>query len=145
MYCATCILHWALHREEPWCPQCKQPFDTLLTYRTLDGQLQVRAPQSSARLATYRSAQPGLQSRAGRAAGSAPGKLCCTGGLRARAALRTRVALGVAAPLPWLPTLARVSEEVVCLPSALRPRAAPPLAGLPQRGVCVPAEARALV
>lgn len=41
MYCATCILHWALHREEPWCPQCKQPFDTLLTYRTLDGQLQV--------------------------------------------------------------------------------------------------------
>ncbi|KAL4441859.1 hypothetical protein ABPG77_003775 [Micractinium sp. CCAP 211/92] len=40
MYCATCILHWALHREEPWCPQCKQPFDTLLTYRTLDGQLQ---------------------------------------------------------------------------------------------------------
>ena len=41
MYCATYILHWALHREEPWCPQCKQPFDTLLTYRTLDGQLQV--------------------------------------------------------------------------------------------------------
>ncbi|KAL4433938.1 hypothetical protein ABPG75_000379 [Micractinium tetrahymenae] len=40
MYCATCILHWALHREEPWCPQCKQPFDTLLTYHTLDGQLQ---------------------------------------------------------------------------------------------------------
>ena len=42
MYCATCILHWALHKEEPWCPQCKQPFDTLLTYRTLDGELQVR-------------------------------------------------------------------------------------------------------
>lgn len=41
MYCATCILHWALHKPEPWCPQCKQPFDVLLTYRTLDGELQV--------------------------------------------------------------------------------------------------------
>lgn len=40
MYCATCILHWALHKEEPWCPQCKQPFSYLLTYRTLDGTLQ---------------------------------------------------------------------------------------------------------
>lgn len=40
MYCATCILHWALHKPEPWCPQCKQPFDVLLTYRTLDGELQ---------------------------------------------------------------------------------------------------------
>ncbi|KAI7835857.1 hypothetical protein COHA_010254 [Chlorella ohadii] len=40
MYCATCILHWALHKPEPWCPQCKQPFDMLLTYRTLDGELQ---------------------------------------------------------------------------------------------------------
>lgn len=40
MYCATCILHWALHKEEPWCPQCKQPFAFLLTYRTLDGELQ---------------------------------------------------------------------------------------------------------
>ncbi|KAI3434680.1 hypothetical protein D9Q98_002744 [Chlorella vulgaris] len=37
MYCATCILHWALHKEEPWCPQCKQPFAYLLTYRGLDG------------------------------------------------------------------------------------------------------------
>ena len=42
MYCATCILHWALHKEEPWCPQCKNPFSYLLTYRTLDGTLQVR-------------------------------------------------------------------------------------------------------
>ena len=41
MYCATCILHWALHKEEPWCPQCKHPFSYLLTYRTLDGTLQV--------------------------------------------------------------------------------------------------------
>lgn len=39
MYCAHCILHWALHKEEPWCPQCKQPFTYLLTYRTLDGEL----------------------------------------------------------------------------------------------------------
>lgn len=44
MYCATCILHWALHKPEPWCPQCKQPFDMLLTYRTLDGELQVGLP-----------------------------------------------------------------------------------------------------
>lgn len=41
MYCATCILHWALHKEEPWCPQCKHPFTHLLTYRTLEGELQV--------------------------------------------------------------------------------------------------------
>ena len=39
---AKCILHWALHKEEPWCPQCKRPFTHLLTYRTLDGTLQVR-------------------------------------------------------------------------------------------------------
>ena len=39
MYCAHCILHWALHKEHPWCPQCKQPFSYLLTYRTLDGEL----------------------------------------------------------------------------------------------------------
>lgn len=51
MYCATCILHWALHKAEPWCPQCKQPFDTLLTYRTLDGELQVPAGCSCCRLA----------------------------------------------------------------------------------------------
>lgn len=40
MYCAHCILHWALHKDNPWCPQCKQPFSYLLTYRTLDGTLQ---------------------------------------------------------------------------------------------------------
>lgn len=39
IYCAKCILHWALHKEDPWCPQCKQPFSYLLTYRTLDGRL----------------------------------------------------------------------------------------------------------
>jgi len=39
IYCAHCILHWALHKEHPWCPQCKQPFSYLLTYRTLDGEL----------------------------------------------------------------------------------------------------------
>lgn len=39
IYCAHCILHWALHKENPWCPQCKQPFSYLLTYRTLDGEL----------------------------------------------------------------------------------------------------------
>ena len=39
IYCAHCILHWALHKEHPWCPQCKQPFSYLFTYRTLDGEL----------------------------------------------------------------------------------------------------------
>lgn len=37
---AGCILHWTLHKEAPWCPQCKRPFNYLLTYRTLDGHLQ---------------------------------------------------------------------------------------------------------
>lgn len=41
MYCATCILHWALHKEsEVACPQCKAPFTHLITYRALDGTLQ---------------------------------------------------------------------------------------------------------
>lgn len=39
IYCAKCILYWALHKESPWCPQCKQSFSYLLTYRTLDGTL----------------------------------------------------------------------------------------------------------
>lgn len=39
IYCGHCILHWALHKEHPWCPQCKQPFSYLFTYRTLDGEL----------------------------------------------------------------------------------------------------------
>lgn len=32
-----CILHWATFKE--WCPQCKKPFDYLLTHRQLDGTL----------------------------------------------------------------------------------------------------------
>lgn len=40
MYCAKCILHWTLHKEKPYCPQCKQPFNYLFTYRALDGTLQ---------------------------------------------------------------------------------------------------------
>ena len=39
IYCAFCILRWSLHRESPWCPQCKQPFTILLTYRDLEGSL----------------------------------------------------------------------------------------------------------
>lgn len=34
-----CILRWAAHRERPSCPQCKQPFEHLFTYRALDGGL----------------------------------------------------------------------------------------------------------
>lgn len=30
-----------MHKEQPWCPQCKAPFSYLLTYRNLDGSLQV--------------------------------------------------------------------------------------------------------
>lgn len=40
VYCVKCILHWATHKEqEPWCPQCKKPFNYLVTYRSLDGTL----------------------------------------------------------------------------------------------------------
>ena len=35
----TCILRWASHRAAATCPQCKQPFEHLLTYRALDGTL----------------------------------------------------------------------------------------------------------
>ena len=35
----NCILRWAAHRERPTCPQCKQPFEHLFTYRRLDGGL----------------------------------------------------------------------------------------------------------
>ena len=35
----NCILRWAAHREHPTCPQCKQPFEHLFTYRRLDGGL----------------------------------------------------------------------------------------------------------
>lgn len=38
-YCVKCILRWAAHRERPTCPQCKQPFEHLFTYRALDGGL----------------------------------------------------------------------------------------------------------
>jgi hypothetical protein len=38
-YCTGCILHWAVYKDKPWCPQCKAPFTSLLTYRTLDGEL----------------------------------------------------------------------------------------------------------
>eukprot|EP00775_Hariotina_reticulata_P008645 gene8645-8826_t len=36
-YCVHCILQWATCKE--WCPQCKKPFDYLLTHRQLDGTL----------------------------------------------------------------------------------------------------------
>eukprot|EP00878_Enallax_costatus_P001092 GHUV01001229.1.p1 GENE.GHUV01001229.1~~GHUV01001229.1.p1 ORF type:complete len:474 (+),score=182.08 GHUV01001229.1:261-1682(+) len=36
-YCVHCILQWAMCKE--WCPQCKKPFDYLLTHRQLDGTL----------------------------------------------------------------------------------------------------------
>jgi hypothetical protein len=39
IYCISCILHWTLHKEMPWCPQCKHSFTHLLTYRGLDGSL----------------------------------------------------------------------------------------------------------
>lgn len=35
----NCILHWAVHKEATWCPQCRVPFSQLLTYRKLDGSL----------------------------------------------------------------------------------------------------------
>ena len=31
----NCILQWSLCKE--WCPQCKHPFDYLLTHKQLDG------------------------------------------------------------------------------------------------------------
>lgn len=37
IYCVFCILRWSLHKENPWCPQCKHSFTTLLTYRDLQG------------------------------------------------------------------------------------------------------------
>lgn len=38
-FAACCILHWAVYKEKPWCPQCKAPFSSLLTFRALDGDL----------------------------------------------------------------------------------------------------------
>lgn len=39
-YCVTCILRWASYKENPTCPQCKQPFDFLNVHRALDGSIQ---------------------------------------------------------------------------------------------------------
>lgn len=39
IYCAQCILKWTLHKETCLCPQCKQEFSYLMTYRALDGSL----------------------------------------------------------------------------------------------------------
>jgi len=39
IYCSYCILQWTLHKETCLCPQCKQPFSYLMTYRALDGTL----------------------------------------------------------------------------------------------------------
>ncbi|KAH7427565.1 hypothetical protein KP509_10G049400 [Ceratopteris richardii] len=39
-YCVTCILRWASYKKDPWCPQCKVPFDCLYSYRTLDGKFE---------------------------------------------------------------------------------------------------------
>ncbi|CAK9859902.1 unnamed protein product [Sphagnum jensenii] len=38
-YCITCILQWAIHKSQPWCPQCRLPFTSLYVYRALDGSL----------------------------------------------------------------------------------------------------------
>lgn len=39
IYCTCCLLHWAVYKEKPICPQCKVPFSSLLTFRTVDGEL----------------------------------------------------------------------------------------------------------
>ncbi|KAG9136339.1 hypothetical protein Leryth_003911 [Lithospermum erythrorhizon] len=39
-YCVTCILRWASYKNEPTCPQCKHPLESLLINRSLDGSLQ---------------------------------------------------------------------------------------------------------
>ncbi|CAA2990054.1 RING U-box superfamily isoform 1 [Olea europaea subsp. europaea] len=36
-YCITCILQWASYKEEPLCPQCRNPFEFLNIHRSLDG------------------------------------------------------------------------------------------------------------
>jgi hypothetical protein len=36
-YCIACILQWAIHKSQPWCPQCRLPFTSLYVYRALDG------------------------------------------------------------------------------------------------------------
>jgi len=39
IYCTCCLLHWAVYKEKPICPQCKVPFSSLLTFRTVDGEV----------------------------------------------------------------------------------------------------------
>jgi len=39
MPAACCLLHWAVYKEKPICPQCKVPFSSLLTFRTVDGEV----------------------------------------------------------------------------------------------------------
>ncbi|KAJ3676259.1 hypothetical protein LUZ60_003671 [Juncus effusus] len=36
-YCVTCILRWASYKDNPSCPQCKHPFESLNVHRSLDG------------------------------------------------------------------------------------------------------------
>ncbi|KAF3336851.1 E3 ubiquitin-protein ligase ICP0 [Carex littledalei] len=36
-YCVTCILRWASYKDNPLCPQCKHPFESLSVHRSLDG------------------------------------------------------------------------------------------------------------
>ncbi|KAK9078747.1 hypothetical protein SSX86_002805 [Deinandra increscens subsp. villosa] len=38
-YCVICILRWAESKNEPTCPQCKNPFEFLIIHRSLDGSI----------------------------------------------------------------------------------------------------------
>ncbi|KAL0910964.1 hypothetical protein M5K25_019063 [Dendrobium thyrsiflorum] len=38
-YCTICILRWATYKENPSCPQCKNPFEFLNVHRSLDGSI----------------------------------------------------------------------------------------------------------
>lgn len=38
-YCVTCILRWATYSQNPTCPQCKFPFESLNVHRSLDGRI----------------------------------------------------------------------------------------------------------
>ncbi|GBG58731.1 hypothetical protein CBR_g131 [Chara braunii] len=39
VYCAQCILRWATYKDDPWCPQCRNHFHSLYTFRDLRGSL----------------------------------------------------------------------------------------------------------
>lgn len=39
VYCVNCILQWATYHDNPRCPQCKNPFESLSVHRALDGSL----------------------------------------------------------------------------------------------------------